>query len=161
MCIRDSTIQREESSEVQREESSEVQREESSEVPDNPVADKPAAPARWRPNVLGALQYRPVQADVEYDRPVVGQIKDCTIKVEKVEKGVGYVVRDAANRVIRCFADTNNDNRLDQWRYYRNGIESYREVDSNFNGKADQYRWLGEDDSPWGLDTNEDGRVDI
>ena len=40
------------------------------------------------------------------------------------------------------------------------GIEVYRDVDSNFNGKADEYRWLGTAGSRWGIDDNEDGRID-
>src|SRR5262249_610120 len=35
-----------------------------------------------------------------------------------------------------------------------------REVDSNFNGKPDQYRWFNAGGSRWGVDGNEDGRID-
>jgi hypothetical protein len=70
------------------------------------------------------------------------------------------VVRGPAGQLFRCFADTNGDNKVDQWCYYSNGIESYRDLDTDFNGKADQYRWLGLSGSRWGQDANEDGRID-
>ena len=57
-------------------------------------------------------------------------------------------------------ADTNGDNLVDQWSYFRDGIEVYRDIDANFNGKADQYRWLGTAGTRWGLDKNEDGKID-
>ena len=31
---------------------------------------------------------------------------------------------------------------IDIWSYYKDGLEVFREIDSNFNGKKDQYRWL-------------------
>ena len=42
----------------------------------------------------------------------------------------------------------------------QNGIEVYRDVDANFNEKADQYRWLATAGTRWGLDPNEDGVID-
>lgn len=112
------------------------------------------------PTVKQGLELRPIQRDVEYDQPSVNEVKGCTIKSEKLVEGTGWVVRGAANQMLRCFADSNGDNKVDQWRYYYNGIESYRDIDSNFNGKADQYRWLGLSGSRWGMDRNEDGKID-
>ncbi|MEZ6086587.1 MAG: TlpA disulfide reductase family protein [Pirellulaceae bacterium] len=40
------------------------------------------------------------------------------------------------------------------------GIEVYRDIDSDFNGKADQYRWLGTGGSRWAIDADEDGTID-
>ena len=40
------------------------------------------------------------------------------------------------------------------------GVEVYRDIDENFNGKADQYRWLSTGGIRWGLDDDEDGRID-
>ena len=39
-------------------------------------------------------------------------------------------------------------------------LEVYRDVDRNFNGKADEYRWLNTAGSRWGLDPNEDSKID-
>jgi thiol-disulfide isomerase/thioredoxin len=40
-------------------------------------------------------------------------------------------------------------------------LEVYRDADLNFNGKADQYRWFHTGGSRWGLDRDEDGKVDV
>ena len=37
---------------------------------------------------------------------------------------------------------------------------SYRDIDSDFNKKADQYRWFQTSGTRWGIDKNEDGRID-
>ena len=46
----------------------------------------------------------------------------------------------------RCYAvlqTPNGDGKVDQWSYFAGGIEVYRDIDADFNEKADQYRWLG------------------
>ncbi len=48
----------------------------------------------------------------------------------------------ADGSVLRTFADTNGDKKVDLWSYYKFGVEVYRDIDENHNGKADQYRWL-------------------
>ena len=62
--------------------------------------------------------------------------------------------------MLRQFVDSNNDNVVDTWSYFRGGLEVYRDIDANFNGKADQYRWFHTGGSRWGLDSNEDGKID-
>jgi RNA polymerase sigma factor (sigma-70 family) len=39
--------------------------------------------------------------------------------------------------VLRVFLDSNADRKLDQWIYFKDGIETYRDVDSDFDGKTD------------------------
>lgn len=112
------------------------------------------------PSVKDALGLKPIQKDVAFDEPEAKEVENCTIASEKIDEGSAWVVRGAAGQLLRCFADTNADNRVDQWRYYTSGIESYRDVDSDFNGKADQYRWLGLSGTRWGVDKDEDGQVD-
>ena len=106
-----------------------------------------------------ALELQPVQSDVEYDIPAAEAVKKCQIEPERA-LGSGWAVRDENGRLLRRFLDTNGDNKLDQWSYFLDGIESYRDIDANFNGNADQYRWLGTTGIRWGLDTDEDGKID-
>ena len=42
----------------------------------------------------------------------------------------------------------------------RMASRSIRDIDSNFNKKADQHRWLNTAGTRWGIDTNEDGKID-
>ncbi|MCH8819622.1 MAG: thioredoxin, partial [Acidobacteria bacterium] len=44
---------------------------------------------------------------------------------------------------------------------FKDGIEIYRDIDSNFNKKADQCRWLNTGGTRWGIDANEDGKIDF
>lgn len=112
------------------------------------------------PTVDQALTLTTIQTDVEFDRPKPEEFAKCTIKVEGTGESKGWAVRNAATQMLRRFVDTNGDNVVDLWCYYRDGIEIYRDIDANFNGKADQYRWLNTAGSRWGLDENEDGKVD-
>ena len=80
--------------------------------------------------------------------------------VETVGGITGWVVKTDSGQVLRRFLDTNGDNKVDQWCYYKDGIETYRDIDGDFNNKADQYRWLGTAGTRWGLDEDENGRID-
>lgn len=106
------------------------------------------------------LQYRPAQKDVEYDSPAQADIKKCKVEVERSETQSGLAVFDPNGLILRRFVDTNKDRYIDEWRYYRNGIEVYRDLDTDFNNKADQSRWLNTHGSRWGIDKNEDGHIE-
>lgn len=112
------------------------------------------------PSAEQALKLKPVQNDVDYDQPSAADVERCTIKAEKVDGHTGWVVRDSEGQYLRRFVDTNDDNVVDLWSYYQSGIEVYRDVDSDFNGKADQCRWLHLAGTRWGVDKNEDGKID-
>ncbi|MCA9145552.1 MAG: redoxin family protein [Planctomycetaceae bacterium] len=111
------------------------------------------------PTVEQALALKPIQVDVDYDIPTAESAAKCKIEAAR-DLGSGWIVREETGQMLRRFLDTNNDKKLDQWSYFKDGIEVYRDVDANFNGKADQYRWLGTSGTRWGLDKNEDGVID-
>ena len=112
------------------------------------------------PTAKQALSLTPMQQDVEYDTPPETQIEQCQIRPEKDGERRAWVVSSPDGSLLRRFADTNGDNKIDQWCYYRGGVEVYRDIDANFNEKADQYRWFNTGGMRWGLDKNEDGRID-
>jgi thiol-disulfide isomerase/thioredoxin len=117
-------------------------------------------PAYAAPSVEDALKLAPVQAGIEYDSPTAEEAKACKISPEKINGATAWVVRGADGAVLRQFSDSNNDNVVDTWSYYRGGLEVYRDADLNFNGKAEQYRWFHTGGSRWALDKNEDGKID-
>ncbi len=122
-----------------------------------------AAPASLRaadPTVAEALAFQPVQRDVQYDRPTAAEAAKCKIVKEKTAGKNGWVVRDASGQMLRNFLDTTGKGAVDQWCYYKDGIEVYRDIDSNGNRKVDQYRWLNTAGTRWGVDINEDTRID-
>ena len=116
--------------------------------------------AAGTPTAEQALKLTPVQAEVDFERPKESDAAKCTIKAEAVDGKTGWVVRGPAGQVLRQFIDSNNDNIVDLWCYYSDGVEIYRDIDANFNGKADQYRWLNTAGTRWALDDNEDGKID-
>lgn len=107
-----------------------------------------------------ALSYKPRQADVNFELVPADAIAQCEIDETARPDGKGFWVTGANGQPLRWFADTNADNRLDRWCYYNAGVEVYRESDTNFNGTADEYRWLSTEGMRWGLDKNEDGTID-
>ena len=120
----------------------------------------PAELKAANPSAADALKLTPIQRDVDYDQPASAAIKSCTIKAEKVNNFTGWVVRNSNDQILRRFVDSNGDNVVDQWSYFKNGLEVYRDIDSNFNNKADQYRWFSLGGSRWGVDENEDRVID-
>lgn len=112
------------------------------------------------PTAEQALRLAPVQKYVEYAKPGKEEIAQCTIRAEKEGGATAWVVRDGEGQILRRFADTNSDNVVDLWCYYRDGFEVYRDIDADGNGKADQYRWFNTAGTRWGIDRNEDGQID-
>ena len=112
------------------------------------------------PTAAQALILTPIQPNAAYHRPSEPEIPKCTIRAERQAGITSWIVRNGRGETLRRFSDTNADNVVDQWCYFNGGLESYRDIDADFNGKADQYRWFHTSGTRWGIDKNEDGRVD-
>ena len=108
-----------------------------------------------------ALSFKPRQAGVNYDRPSEREIASCRIASSAKDFGSkGYVVYDASGRTLRLIMDTDGNGKIDRWSFFRDGIEVYRDLDTNGDLKTDQYRWLGTGGTRWGLDKDQDGKID-
>lgn len=107
-----------------------------------------------------ALSFRPRQADVTYDKVAPADIEKCSIEAITRSDGEGFWLTGPGGQPLRWFVDTNGDKKPDRWCYFGNGVEVYRESDTNFNGTADEYRWLNTEGMRWGVDENEDGTID-
>jgi len=112
------------------------------------------------PSVADALELKPVQQHVPCDSPAAGDVEKCTIKPEKIDKRTAWIVRGPTGEILRRFADSDGDNVVDTWSYFRAGLEIYRDIDADGSSKADQYRWFHGAGSRWGIDENEDGTID-
>ncbi|MCS6852938.1 MAG: thioredoxin-like domain-containing protein [Gemmataceae bacterium] len=113
------------------------------------------------PTPAQILGFKPRQEGVVISTPSVQEHDSCKVELVKgASRGSGWLLRDPRGQPLRRFFDSNADNQIDIWSYYLNGVEVYREIDSNFNGKPDQYRWLNAGGMKWGVDLNEDGRID-
>jgi thiol-disulfide isomerase/thioredoxin len=113
------------------------------------------------PSAESALALQPVQKDFSFQKVAAADVEKCRV-LDLTENGwTGWIVESADGTRLRRFADTNADKKIDLWCYYDQGVEVYRDVDSDFNGKADQYRWLGTAGTRWGIDRDENGKVDF
>ena len=124
----------------------------------NPTITRVASAAP--PTATEALSLSPVQADIAYDLVPDQEQSKCTVRDLQFDSWSGWEVLSPNGLTLRVFVDTNGDKKVDLWCYYSQGTEIYRDLDANFNGKADQYRWLGTNGTRWGMDPDEDGYID-
>ena len=99
------------------------------------------------------LKFRPSQPGVEYDTPADEATRNAC-KVESVlnaeNKSIGYALRDPQGKMLRRFVAARGG-RMDQWSYYQDGFEVYREDDLNGDNHLDECRWLNSGGSRIGL----------
>jgi thiol-disulfide isomerase/thioredoxin len=122
-----------------------------------------AWPAWSAPPVSQMLSFKPLQKGVVYSTPTPQELDQCKVElVEGPNKASGWVLKDPKGSLLRKFYDSNGDKYPDQWSYYKDGAEVYREVDSNFNHKRDRYLWLNGGGMKIGVDSKEreDGTLD-
>ncbi len=124
------------------------------------LAGAAAAPVNAQVKVENVLAYQPTQPDVDFDIPTAAEIPNCKLEVERTEKGSGWVLYNPQGQILRRFMDTNGDRSVDEFRYYKHGLEVYRDFDSNGNNEIDQSRWLTTGGTRWGIDANEDRKIE-
>jgi thiol-disulfide isomerase/thioredoxin len=105
----------------------------------------PTAQAQSKlPSAAELLGYHPTQKSVEYDIPDRSAIDTC--KVELVQNAkketIGYALRDAQGKLLRRFVNARGEPNLDQWSYYQDGFEVYRDIDLDNDRQVDECRWL-------------------
>ena len=111
------------------------------------------------------LARRPVQV-VAVSTPAPAEMAACKVEQVAWPKGgsgvapTGVKVTDSNGKLLRQFIDTNGGTKFNIFSYYLEGVEAYREIDSNASGTPDQFRWLGTNGGKWGTDRNKDGIVD-
>ena len=107
-----------------------------------------------------AAKWAPLQSDVEIDPIAEEEIPLCELVISEDARQMKLLSPQRV--VLRNFADTDGDTKrqVDQWSYFLNGVEVYREMDTDGDDKQDQFRWLNSAGTRWGIDTNGDGRID-
>jgi thiol-disulfide isomerase/thioredoxin len=109
------------------------------------------AGAQNAPSVAQMLQFNPMIKGVEYDTPA-DQAAVAACKIESVynadKKPIGVALRDGQGKLLRRFIDADGkvdpegNKRMDQWSYYQDGFEVYRESDLNNDRSLDEVRWM-------------------
>ena len=101
---------------------------------------------------------------IEQDqRHIIDQIKGklCTVEgtegwlplgnfkraVPTTDRPTEYSLVDmSTKKLVRKFTDTNGDKKLDNWIYFKDGVETYRDIDTDCDGRADQCRFMDGDE---------------
>lgn len=99
-----------------------------------------AAPAKKDP-----IEIAPPRNDVDYDRPTPAVIKQCTIRQEELVGISALVVRYPRDKLLQAFAATRGDRVVGHWSLFKRSVEFHRDIDTDFDIKADQ---SGPPDSP-------------
>jgi hypothetical protein len=91
------------------------------------------------------LKFRPTQSAVDYDTPAdAAAVEACKVELvtDAQKRTVGYSLRDDQGKLLRKFVITNGGKYLNQWSYYQDGFEVYRESDLDGDRTLDECRWL-------------------
>ena len=121
-----------------------------------------AQSAQAEPSTLEKIfAFRPSQTDVDIDNISPQELEKCKVEVERSGNTSGYATYGPQGQILRRFIDSDDkDELVDQWRYYKNGMEVFRDIDTNGNTKPDQCRWLTSAGTRWGIDADEDGVIE-
>jgi thiol-disulfide isomerase/thioredoxin len=95
------------------------------------------------PKKLLALRPKFLQ-NFEYDTPTdPAAVNGCKVEnvVNDQNRNVGYTLRDGQGKLLRRFVVAHSS-RIDQWSYYQDGFEVYREEDIDGDRSLDEARWL-------------------
>ena len=86
------------------------------------------------------LKFRPTLPGVEYDTPAdPAAINACKVETVVVQnRSIGYALRDGQGKLLRRFVDNDGNGKMDQWSYYQDGFEVYRESDLDGNRSLDE-----------------------
>ncbi len=85
------------------------------------------------------LTFHPSLKGVEYDLPTeAAALAAC--KGEAITGG--YQLRDGQGKILCRLMCRNNPGKVDQWSYYQDGFEFYRELDNNGDKSLDEVRWV-------------------
>jgi peroxiredoxin len=99
--------------------------------------------AEYTPKDL--LKFRPTQPGVDYETPTdAAAIDACKVELvtDAQKRTVGYALRDGQGKLLRRFVITSGGKYLNQWSYFQDGFEVYRENDLDGDRSLDECRWL-------------------
>ncbi len=83
--------------------------------------------------------FRPSLKGIEHDTPAdAAAVAAC--KVDKIAGG--FVLRDGQGKILLRLLDRDGNSKLDQWSYYQDGFEVYRELDHNNDRSIDEVRFF-------------------
>lgn len=121
-----------------------------------------AALSAQEASVATMIGIKPKFDDVAVSTPAADELRDCKVEDVKDDAGkkIGYVLLDGRKQMVRRFVMSKGAPSINVWSFYKDGVEVFRQIDSDFNNRVDQYRWLGTAGLKWGVSNNQDGKID-
>ena len=105
------------------------------------------ARAQAAPTARDLLKLQPILSGVDYEVPTEASVIDAC-KIETVynaqKKPIGVALRDGQGKLLRRFVDSDGNIHMDQWSYFQDGFEVYRENDLNDDLSPDECRWMNQ-----------------
>ena len=101
------------------------------------------AQSKGLPAPSALLAFRPTLPGVDHDTPTDQKAIDaCKVELVTVQnRSIGYALRDGQGKMLRRYVATRGG-KMDQWSYYQDGFEVYREVDLDGDQALDEARWM-------------------
>jgi hypothetical protein len=105
----------------------------------------------------------PKHDDVIVSTPAPDEVSGCTVaSIQGSTPGSsGWVLFDSKKQPLRRFFDSNGDDKVDVWSYFKDGVEVYREFDTTFKGAPNNFRWLNAGGMKWGVGSVVSGKAVI
>lgn len=112
-------------------------------------------------DVMKMIVFEPRQSGAVFEKIKQSEAEEYTVRRTSANKVTSFqLVTKKTKRVLRKLVDINNDGKIDSWIYYKDGVETYRDMDLDFNGKVDQSQFINGDRIRYGIDEDEDGKID-
>ena len=110
--------------------------------------------------LLNRVYQPPASLGVQVETPTGKDV--AASKVDSFREGntSGYLLTGPQGQVLRKFLDSTGDGSIDQFRYYDQGLEVFRQQDTDGDKVNDDFRWLNFGGTRWGRDTDGNGRID-
>lgn len=106
----------------------------------------PAIAGAQSVTVKKLLELSPIlKLGVDYETPTdAAAINACKVEtvVNAQKRPIGYALRDGQGKLLRKFVDSDGNGPMDQWSFYQDGFEVYRESDRNNDKSPEECRWL-------------------
>jgi tetratricopeptide (TPR) repeat protein len=112
------------------------------------------------PQQLLALRPTPHGAAVLYSTPADAELPQCKVELATTPKGSAWVLKDPQGRLLRKVAFNDGGKSPNEFSFYRDGLEVYREVISSGKKQPDRFYWLGLGGMKIGVDTAGDRKID-
>ena len=108
------------------------------------------------------FKFKPIEPGVDYEQPtsLTGIVVSKTNQSEFENTYPGFEATDSQGNVLRRFVDKNGDQKLDTWIYYKSGIETYRDIDRDYDGRAEEAQFTNGDVVRIGKDNDGDQKKD-